>query len=277
MKSRSDLPSAAFRLALRGLAVFPLAPGAKVPPAGSHGHLDASTDPDVARARWAKVPRANIAVATGARSGFWAPDVDPRHGGDEALAELEAAHGALTITVAVLTPSGGWHYWWRCPPDGPEIRNSVGRVGPGLDVRGEGGSIVAPPSMLSDGRRYRWAGNGARGIIPAPTWLVKLTLPPPPPPRAAPKPLNGDLARYVGAAVASELRELEAAGEGCRNDALNRASFSLAGFIKAAALPEDWAREELERRAVALGLPTHETRKTIASAFRAAPPRELPR
>ena len=64
----STLAAAAFRLALRGLAVFPLAPGTKVPPRHSHGFLDASTDADVARAVWAKTPRANIGGATGALS-----------------------------------------------------------------------------------------------------------------------------------------------------------------------------------------------------------------
>ncbi len=84
------LSSASFRLALRGLAVFPLAPGAKVPPAGSHGHLEASSDPDGTRARWAKTPNANIGIATGRKSNLWVLDCDPRHGGDKNLAGLEA-------------------------------------------------------------------------------------------------------------------------------------------------------------------------------------------
>ncbi len=276
MVSRSDLSSAAFGLALRGVAVFPLAPRQKVPLLGSHGCHDGSTDPDVARARWERWPNANIGIKTGAASKVWVLDVDVGPGGDASLARLEAEHGPLPATIEVLTPSGGRHYWWRWPASGPEIRNSAGRIGPGLDVRGEGGSVVVPPSVLADGRRYRWVRNGARKFADAPEWLVARALPPPPPPRLDPKPLSSDVSAYVGAAVAAELRDLEAAPEGCRNDALNSASFALAGFVKAGALPEDWAQAQLEARAVAIGLPATEARRTIESGFAAAQPRSIP-
>ena len=270
------LASAAFRLTLRGLAVFPLAPGAKVPPAGSHGCHDATIDCDVARARWARTPTANIGAATGRKSGIWVLDVDPRHGGDMALAELEIEHGPLPLTIEASTPSGGRHLYWRWNAEEPEIRNSTARVASGVDVRGEGGSVVVPPSVLADGRGYRWVKNGARGFTDAPEWLVALALPPPPPARLDPKPLSGDVSAYIGAAVAAELRELEAAREGRRNDALNRASFALAGFVKAGALPEDWAQAQLEARAAAIGLPATEARRTIESGFAAAQPRSIP-
>ena len=143
-------------------------------------------------------------------------------------------------------------------------------------MRGQGGSAVAPPSLLADGRRYTWSHTDAQ-LADAPGWLIALTQPPPPPPRPDPKPLNGDVDRYVAAATVSELQELESAPEGTRNHALNRASFSLAGFVKAGALPEAWARGQLEERAIRIGLPVIEARGTIDSAFRAAQPRELPR
>lgn len=271
----ANLASAAFRYALRGLAVFPLSPGAKVPLSGSHGCNDASPDPDVARARWRKWRRSNIAAATGSQSGFWVLDVDAHHDGDKTIAGLEANHGPLPLTIEASTPRSGRHLYWRWPASGPEIRNSCGRVGPGIDVRGEGGSIVLPPSVLADGRCYRWAKNGARAIAEAPPWLIEAALPPPPPPRVAPKPLTGDVAAYVASAAAAELADLEAAPEGGRNEALNRASFNLAQFVKAGALPEDWTRGHLEERAIAIGLPVPEARRTIDSAFKAAQPRSL--
>ncbi|MGE3230270.1 MAG: bifunctional DNA primase/polymerase [Hyphomicrobium sp.] len=271
------LASAAFRLALRHMRVFPLAPGTKVPIAGSNGLVGASDDPDATRSRWNKTPNANIGIATGSKSGIWVLDVDAQHGGAETLATLEAEHGALPLTITVETPSGGRHLYFAWPSDGPEIRNSAGRVGPGIDVRGEGGCITAPPSVLRDGRSYRWIKNGASGFAAAPDWLIALALPPPAPPRPEPKPLSGDVCRYVAAAVRAELAALDQAQPGGRNAALNLAAFKLAQFIGASTLPEDWAAAELERRAVAIGLPAQEARATIASAFAAGlrEPREL--
>ncbi len=276
---RSELASAAFRLVIRGVAVFPLAPGTKIPSAGSHGHLEASSDPDICRARWAKAPTANIGGATGGRSGFWVLDSDPCHGGDAALAELEAEHGALPRTTQAATPRGGKHLYWRWPGDGLVIRNSAGRIGPGLDVRGEGGSITLPPSVLANGRGYRWVKNGAHGFTDAPAWLVNLALPPAPPPRSKPKPLSGDVDSYCAAAITSELKRLAEVEEGQRNDQLNRSAFAVAQFVAAGAVPEDWARQQLETHARAIGLYPGEIAHTIDSAFAAglAHPRELPR
>ena len=107
---RDKLASAAFQLALRGLCVFPLAPGSKILPAGSHGCLDASSDADVTRARWQKMPAANIGIATGPRSGIWVVDVDGA-AGRASLARLEGEHGMLPLTVTVATPGGGLHLY----------------------------------------------------------------------------------------------------------------------------------------------------------------------
>ncbi len=273
----TNLASAAFRLAMRGLHVFPLAPGAKIPVKGTHGCRGATQDLDVVRAWWAKWPGANIGIATGARSGLWVLDIDPRHGGAAALTALESAHGPVPATIQSTTPSGGRHLYWRWPADGPEIRNSTGRIGPGLDVLAEGGSVVAPPSIRADGQRYAWVRTDAQ-LADAPGWLVAMTQPPVPRPISSPaQAIQGDTDRYVAAAAASELTELESAQPGTRNHALNRASFSLAGFVKAGALPEDWVRGQLEQRAIGIGLPVVEARGTINSAFRAAQPRDLPR
>ncbi len=278
MKTRdisNELASMAFRYALRRIAVFPLAPGTKCPMKGSHGLRDATNDPDATRVRWQRNPRANIGAATGSRSGFWVFDVDMPDG-PESLAALEAEHTPLPVTIEASTPRGGRHLYWTWPGDGPEIRNSAGRIGKGLDVRGKGGSIVLPPSVLADGRGYCWMKTGASTFADAPDWLVKIVLPRPPAPRPEPKPLPADIENYVASGAASELSGLSAAQEGTRNDALNRAAFNLAGFVKAGALPEDWTRGQLEAHAAVAGLSIVEARRTIDSAFHAAEPRSLP-
>jgi len=275
--SRDALASATRLYASRRIAVFPLAPGSKIPIKYTHGLRDANIDHEVALARWDKTPDANIGAATGSRSGFWVLDVDAHHDGLATLAILEAEQGPLPVTIEASTPNGGRHLYWRWRAEDPEIRNSAGRLGPGLDVRGEGGSIVLPPSVLADGRRYRWVKNGASIFADAPAWLANLVLPPPPPPRPVPKPPPDNIERYVAAAAVSELAELERATEGRRNDALNRAAFNIAGFVLAGTLPDGWARRQLEARAVGLGLPAVEAQRTIESAFAAAQPRVLQR
>ena len=282
MNAPPNFARAAFRLAMRGLHVFPLTPGTKVPMKGTHGCRNASRDLNLVRAWWAKWPSANIGIATGCASGVWALDVDPRHGGAVALAALESEHGALPPTITASTPRGGTHYYWQWPTDGPEIRNSTSRVGDGLDVLAEGGGVVAPPSVRALGGRYAWCCAGAT-LAAAPDWLVNLTRPPARPtsanqcPSSTTASIQGDVDRYVAAAAASELQELGNAPEGTRNHALNRAAFNIAQLVKAGALPEDWARAHLEQRAIGIGLPVIEARGTINSAFRAARPRELPR
>ena len=83
--------------------------------------------------------RSPIGIATGHASRIWVLDVDIADGkrGDETLAALEATHGPLPDTHEVVTGSGGRHLYFAWP-DGIDIRNDQsGRLGPGLDIRGE--------------------------------------------------------------------------------------------------------------------------------------------
>jgi len=272
----TELASVAFRLALRGKAVSRLAPGSKEPMKGSHGHLDATTEADVVRAWWTADPDANVAVATGARSKLWVLDIDPKHGGNESLIEIINRFGELPPTVSVHTPSGGIHFWWAWPAD-IEIRGSQGRVGEGIDVLGEGNYVICPPSRLATGGRYRWVEPSAGVIAPAPDWLVKLTQKPPRAPAGPREPIeSANLERYVAAAIVDELHRLEQAAESRRNRQLNATAFAIAGFVKAGAVPEDWAIDTLENIGINIGLEPREIQRTITSAFQAATARELP-
>jgi Bifunctional DNA primase/polymerase, N-terminal/AAA domain/Primase C terminal 1 (PriCT-1) len=98
---------------------------------------------------WRRYPEANVAIATGRASGVVVLDVDPRHGGFESLTRYQ-----LPKTMKARTGGGGEHYYFRCPAE-TLVRNSAGKLGAGLDVRGEGGYIVAPPSNHLQGI-YEW-------------------------------------------------------------------------------------------------------------------------
>lgn len=118
-------------------------------------------------------------VVTGVTSGIFVLDIDPRHGGDETLADLEHEHGDLPDTVECLTGGGGRHLYFKMPAGHVITNDQSGRLGPGLDVRGEGGQVVAPPTIHPDsGRPYEWEamGDPLGGVEPvdAPAWLIDL-------------------------------------------------------------------------------------------------------
>jgi hypothetical protein len=161
----------ALTLASRGIHVFPCVPRGKVP-ACEHGCKDATINADIIRQWWRTEPTYNVGIATGAQSGVFAIDIDG--GNAEAqLARLEAQHGALPPTVEVITgrAEGGRHLYFRYPHDRP-VGNSAGRVGPHIDIRGDGGYTLAPPSVHPGGRAYAWSTDSARTFAPAPIWLL---------------------------------------------------------------------------------------------------------
>lgn len=120
-----------------------------------------------------RYPRANAGLATGALSGVIALDVDSGNGGHESLEAREAAHGDLPHTVQALTGSGGYHFFFKYP--GFKVTNSAGKLGPGLDIRGDGGMVVLPPSRSAKGP-YSWVFSPeTTPIAPAPAWLLTQT------------------------------------------------------------------------------------------------------
>jgi len=187
------LLEAALDHARRGFAVIPnhhrtssgacsCGKGADCTSAGKHPRLNdwtenASADEAVVRAWWEQWPQANIGIATGEKSGCFALDVDPRHGGMESLRTLEMKYGLLPMTVEAITGGGGRHILFRHSSD---VRNSVGKTNPlgdGLDVRGVGGQIIAPGSVHASGHLYTWdpaADPDSVKIAAAPDWLLDL-------------------------------------------------------------------------------------------------------
>jgi len=150
----------------------------------------------------------NIGIATGASSGIWVLDVDPDHGGNETLAALLQEHGDLPPTYTVTTGSGGTHYYFAL--DGCEIQSTVGRLGRGLDTRGEGGQVVAPPSASGKGA-YSVATD--LPLATAPEWLTAALAPPPPVEPVGDTEPPRDPDRWLAAFLAGTAADLEAVGE----------------------------------------------------------------
>ena len=140
-----------------------------------HGLKDATTDLSLLTRWWTDQPDANLGIRTGREAGIVALDIDPRHGGDSSLAQLQGSFGDLPCTATSLTGGGGRHLLLRHP--GLQIPNGVHKLGSGVDVRGEGGYIVAPPSLHPSGCRYRWEFRPeAVPPAPIPAWLLGLML-----------------------------------------------------------------------------------------------------
>lgn len=251
----SDKASSAIRFvdhaaayARAGLSVLPLHPRAKTP-ATRHGKDDAATDVERITAWWARHPDHNIGIRP--PNGTVVLDVDPRNGGDDALAELVGRYEPLPETWTCCTGSGGRHIWLRAP--GP----FRGQLCPGVDLKSNTGYLVVPPSIHPNGQRYRWANTAP--VAHAPAWLRPMLTPPPPPSRPATPsstPNREGLVDFVATAV-----------EGNRNAAL---------FWAASRAAAEGTLTELGTQLVAAavnnGLPEREAHATLRSAQRTATP-----
>lgn len=165
---------AALAYARRGWHVLPCRPRGKEP-LTPHGCKDATTDEQTIRSWWQRWPAANVAIATGRASGICVLDVDPRAGGDETLAALER----LPPTVEALTGGGGRHLYFRHP--GGHVKSAARALGPGLDVKADGGYVIAPPSVHPSGAEYAWELSSHPDDVPLaepPGWLLALLAPP---------------------------------------------------------------------------------------------------
>ncbi|MGB4031204.1 MAG: bifunctional DNA primase/polymerase [Tenuifilaceae bacterium] len=183
-------------------------------PLTAHGCNDATTDVATIEGWWAKWPGANIGIATGAATGFIVLDMDPKNGGRESFARLCDEFGDFPETLEADTGGGGIHFMFAHP--GIKVPLSVGDKGwlgePGLDIRGDGGYIVAPPSQHASGRRYAWRTDyQTSGFAVMPDWMLA-RLPKPDKPKARTTSTSSDTAtHWLGKALAR-------ATEGNRND-----------------------------------------------------------
>ena len=176
--TRAQLLEAALAAAERGWSVVPMHAAAggrctcgdpSCPAPGKHTRIAwkrrmrEPADIEQVRRWWRRWPEANLGVVTGAVSSLVVLDVDPRHGGDDSLAALEAVHGPVPPTVRSLTGGGGHHLYFAHPGVAVPSRS----IAPGLDVKGDGGLVVCPPSRHVSGGVYAW--NAGRSPDETPT------------------------------------------------------------------------------------------------------------
>ena len=187
-------------------------------PRTEHGLKDGSKDPKQIALWWEKWPDANLGILTGQESGLLVLDVDGEEG-KAALKALTAAHGTLPKTPCVKTgrkgadgKRKGCHYYFRAP-EGVLIRNSVGNTNPlgkGLDIRADGGYVVAPPSLHPSGLHYEWLAP-EQPLAEIPPWM---------------------LAQLTGAKPAPAPNAAHAQGEVIAEGGRNAALASLAGSMR---------------------------------------------
>jgi hypothetical protein len=152
--------------------------GPDCPRPGKHplikGGLYSATQDEATIKAWVAIwPQANIGIRTGRESDLLVLDVDPRNGGNESLDRLKSNHASLPRTPLCLTGGGGWHYYFRHPGITP-LRGQVPGYA-GLDIKGDGGYVVAPSSLHHSGHRYQWVTDWLRTpLAPLPLWLLDL-------------------------------------------------------------------------------------------------------
>ena len=134
----------------------------------------ATSDPEQAEKDFRQFPNAGIGLPTGDLNPFFVVETDTKQGhnvdGDKSLSALVRQHSPLPTTLMARSPSGSTHRYYNVPP-GVRIKNSSSELGPGIDVRGHGGMVIAPPTMRDDGQ-YVWLNSDQ--IADAPEWLLAL-------------------------------------------------------------------------------------------------------
>ena len=228
--------------------------------------------------RW---PGANVGIATGEISGVVVLDLDFYHEGCRAACTaLMKECGRPPVTRAARTGGGGRHEFFEHP--GYPVRNSSGKLGDGIDVRGEGGYVVAAPSLHRSGNRYEWVDES----VPMGVWpqsfsdkldagRVEQVAAPFVPAQFD----SGDGTRWGLVGLRGALDELAAAmpgdkaGRG-RNDVLNKKTYRVAQLVAGGQLRGEWtaagctgAYEQLYEMALSLGSPEYEVRDTMRSAI----------
>jgi Bifunctional DNA primase/polymerase, N-terminal len=240
--------------AARGWPIFPMS--MRKVPLTEHGLSDATTDLAAIREWGRRWPSAIPALATGEPSGVVALDVDvkPDAYGPDSLEALGVNFHPATPTSH--SPSGGFHMLFQHPGPGRYIKTIAGRLGRGLDIRGDGGSLMLPPGP---GRHWDPHLGPDTPLAPMPEWMV---IREPEPVRAtatgATNPI-GELSAYCEGALDAAFRRIVEAPAGQQEQTLNKEAFGLATLVGAWGMPPALALEALHKAAGKM--PSHDRRR----------------
>lgn len=250
-----------------GWPVFPLAEGSKIPPADTRGFRDAVTDPHAVASAFSRFPRANIGIATG--NGLLVLDIDQRNGGFESIASLKAEGRPFGHCPVAKTGNGGRHLYFAIHEP---IQCRTG-IWPGIDIKADGGYVVAPPSRIGSsksgsGGSYVWLIDPFQiRLESAPDWLLT---------ELRPKPVAKREAFHSSSSPLSAVRRLDGLARfvtgapiGSRNAALNWASFRAAELICENQIKTSEVVGILRTAALNAGLDSREIIATIESGLRA--------
>lgn len=223
----SELREAALFYRRRGWSVFPVSPVSKKPMVESWYEFQnrLPTEQEITD-WWRRYPSAGVGIVTGKLSGLVVLDVDPRHGGDP-----NHVYKKFPTTIVAQTGSGGGHFYYQHPGGDKYVPNAIGKKNgqqTGYDIRGDGGYVVAPPSLHPSGRRYEWI-DTAKKPSPIPSDMLAWVTP-----KAD---LNGN-AESKEPWLADALRGV---GEGARDDTAAR----LAGYYLSKGIGSDVVLETL--------------------------------
>jgi hypothetical protein len=234
-----------------------------------------------AREWWGRSPDSGVALRTGGACHLVVVDVDPAHGGRETAARLADRYGPWPATLTVATGGGGWHWYFQSAEGG--LRNAAGgALGAGVDLRADGGIVVAPPSPHASGRRYH-VEDPAATVAPLPAWLPELLRRPAPASVSLPAvvraiPAGAGESPYGLAALEAEARQVAATAPGGRNHRLVKAAFRAGQLAAGGELDPGRAEAALIAAATAAGLSAREASATVRSGLAggAAHPRHRP-
>ena len=227
-----------------------------------HGFYAATVDINRITAMVDAVPGGLLAIRTGAASRLLIVDIDPRHGG-------AIDHTLMTPTATVATGGGGWHLYYRHP--GGTIPSRPLPNHPGVDIKADGGYVVAPPSTHPTTRRpYQWVRHGVSEIPPALLVACTATTASPAPPHTAPPDLHsaGGIS-HPDRLLAANLAAVARASEGRRYVTLYGVSRGVARMVLAGAISDSDARAALTEAGHNAGQSDREIRTAITGGFRA--------